>query len=203
MWFTIKPADDLQLRVGAGIARPVAALATTYLGAPAGAQDFKAQAVRSNAEQPVIASRRDLPGEQCSPLHGYAAISELRLDSSTTAPAGPSLRMTRPDNQTKQSQVLVGAGTARPVAASAATYLGVPLGTQGFEDTTYGVRTNEDSQVLVGAGTARPVAPIGATYLGVPLGTQGFKPQTTEDNANLMQYTSTHEYCIDKKRPAP
>ena len=55
------------------------------------------------------------------------------------------------------AQVLVGAGTARPVAASAATYLGVPLGTQGFEDTTYGVRTNEDSQVLVGAGTARPV----------------------------------------------
>ena len=89
------------------------------------------QAVRSNAEQPVIANLRNLPGEQCSPLLGYAAISELRLDSSTTAPAGPSLRMTRPDNQTKQSQVGVEAGIARAVAASAATYLGVPLGTQG------------------------------------------------------------------------
>ena len=81
----------------------------------------------------MIANLRNLPGEQCSPLHGYAAISELRLDSSTTAPAGPSLRMTRPDNQTKQSQVGVEAGIARAVAASAATYLGVPLGTQGFK----------------------------------------------------------------------
>ena len=111
--------------------------------------------------------------------------------------------MTRPDNQTKQLQVGVEAGIARAVAASAATYLGVPLGTQGFEDTTYGVRTNEDSQVHVGARTARPVAPIGATYFGALTGAQRFKPQTTEDNANLMQYTSTHEYCIDKKRPAP
>ena len=103
--------------VGAGTARPVAPIGATYFGAPAGAQDFKVQATWAYAEQPVIANLRNLPGEQCSPLHGYAAISELRLDSSTTAPAGPSLRMTRPDNQTKQSQVLVGAGTARPVVA--------------------------------------------------------------------------------------
>ena len=78
MWFTIKPADDLQLRVGAGIARPVAASAATYLGVPLGTQDFKAQAVRSNAEQPVIANLRNLPGEQCSPLHAHAPARFLQ-----------------------------------------------------------------------------------------------------------------------------
>ena len=64
--------------VGAGTARPVAASAATFLGVPLGTQDFRAQAEKVKREQPVIANLRNLPGEQCSPLHGYAPARFLQ-----------------------------------------------------------------------------------------------------------------------------
>ena len=100
-----------------------------------------------NAQQATAARLRNLPGEQCSPLLAPASSwHQQRADFCTPLPiAQQRSRQRRPSitlgsqkrdkfRPTDDVQVGVGASTARPVAASAATYLGVPIGTQDFKD---------------------------------------------------------------------
>ena len=55
------------------------------------------------------------PGEQCSPLRGYANPPELRLAPSAPFAALISLGMTDQDTAQSGPQVHVGAGTASPL----------------------------------------------------------------------------------------